>query len=485
MTTDFPSFHKNLISALILVILIPFCIGAQHKLPISRIDSVFNDVNQTGSPGCALLIIQNDEVVYSRGYGYANLDYEIPIDSGTVMYLGSVTKQFVAAAILKASLQGYLTLDDDIRKWIPEFPEYSNVISVSHLIYHTSGIRDELQLRAVANLPEDITRKEIIELLVRQKKLNFEPGEQELYSNGGYLLLIEILERATGMTMQAYLRQEFFKPLGMNSAGFGPYQGAIPQSSYGFVSVKDNFIRKAHVGNAPGVRMNISDLGRWMVALEGDNLSSKGFKDLQLQRGILNNGDTTDYAFGLNVMKQGGLPLISHGGAGMGYRTAMGIYPENNLAICTICNLSNLDAVQLNRRVSEILLEDELGPDEDAASYEKYRKPWPAPDGEPLKLSKEELTEFSGNYYAPELNVIFKVETEADFLKVGPEGWMRPMLATSKSDQFNSSRAWAQINFIRNEKGVITGFTMNIGRVNGLIMERISHSDYSNIAKYK
>ena len=222
--------------------------------------------------------------------------------------------------------------------------------------------------------------------------------------------------------------------------------------------------------------MNISDLGRWMVALEGDNLSSKGFKDLQLQRGILNNGDTTDYAFGLNVLKQGGLPLISHGGAGMGYRTAMGIYPENNLTICTMCNLSNLDAVQLNRRVSEILLEDELGPDE-AVSYEKYRKPWPAPEGEPIKLSKDQLAELSGKYYAPELNVIFKVEVEGDALKVGPEGWMRPMLATSIMDQFNSGRAWAQINFIRNTEGNVTGFTMNIGRVNGLIMERISNSE--------
>ena len=180
---------RNLFTLIFLIPLFSVTVGAQTLLPINRIDSIFIDIDRSDSPGCALVILSDDKLVYARGYGSSNLDYKIPIDSTTVMNIGSVTKQFVAAGVLKASIQGYLSLDDDIRKWLTDFPDYGETITLNHLILHTSGIRDELQLRAVGNLSENMTRKEIVELLSRQKALNFKPGEKYSYSNSGYTIL--------------------------------------------------------------------------------------------------------------------------------------------------------------------------------------------------------------------------------------------------------------------------------------------------------
>lgn len=462
-----------------LIFLLSVSVGAQTLLPINRIDSVFIDIDRLDSPGCALVILYDDELVYARGYGSSNLDYKIPIDSTTVMNIGSVTKQFVAAGVLKASIQGYLSLDDDIRKWLSGFPDYGETITINHLIHHTSGIRDELQLRAVGNLSENMTRKESVELLSRQKALNFKPGEKHLYSNGGYLLLTEILELATGKSVHEYLSAEFFQPLGLTSAYFGRNIGIIPQASSSYFQEGNEFKRKSHVGDVEGVHINSLDLGRWMTALKSDKIGPKGFLELQLQKGILNNGDTIDYSFGLDVMLHRGIPVIKHGGADSGYRAGMAIYPDQNLALCALCNLSNLDAVYRIWQVAEILLEDEMDPiraDSSAGGYSSY---WPLPPGESIQLNSNQIKELVGRYFSPELNVIFHVLEENEGIRVGPEGWMRPMFPTSKIDLFNDGRGWAQIRFDRDDQGTVTGFKMDIGRVNGLIMKKVFDEDKS------
>jgi CubicO group peptidase (beta-lactamase class C family) len=445
---------------------------AQITLPVARIDSVFADVDKPDSPGCELVVIHKGNVIYSRGYGYANLDYSIPLDNKSVLHTGSISKQFVAAAVLKASIQGHLNLDDDIRKWLPEFPDYGHPITIRHLIHHTSGIRDELQLRAVGNLPEDINRKEIIELLSRQRALNFKPGDLHLYSNAGYLLMIEIIERATKMSIQEYLSQEFFEPLDMTSAYYGRYPGAVSRASMSYARGRDGFDRVSHVAEIDGVRINAIDMTHWINALSSDRLGSRGFQKLQLQKGVLNKGDSIPYAFGLNVTDHRGFPVIWHGGSASGYRAGMAIYPKADLALFSMCNLSNIDAVKRIWKVAEILLEGQMEPSNPEASGGGYQMPWPAPEGEAIQLSHEQLEELEGRYFAPELDVYFSVRIEGEGLKVGPKGWMRPMTPTSVSDQFTDGRGWAQIRFKRDADGSVTGFVMDIGRVNGLIMEK-------------
>jgi CubicO group peptidase (beta-lactamase class C family) len=486
-----------------LAVLYPLSATAQNTLPTARIDSVFIDVDRPGSPGCALGVIRGGTLVYNRGYGYANLDYGIPIDAETVLNIGSVAKHFVAASVLKASLQGHLSLDDDVRKWIPEFPDYGSPITVRHLIHHTGGLRDLAQLLAVGNLPENMTRQEMLALLVRQRALNFAPGEEWLYSNGGYLVLGEILNRAVRQSgllveetgapggiggenedpvvegIREYLSAEFLRPLGLASAYYGRHPGVVPHASTSYWPADDGFERRYHVGEVVGVRINSLDMARWMVALATDELGPPGFRELQLQRGVLNNGDTTHYAFGLDRLEHRGIPITSHGGGGGGYRTGMAIYHGADLALFAMCNLGTIDALARIRRVAEILLEDRMGPPEPvAAGSRTARNPWPAPPGEPLRLSEAQLSELAGRYFAPELDVVFHILVEGEGLRVGPEGWMRPMVPTAEAGLFSDGRGWAQIRSERDEDGVVTGFIMDIGRVNGLILERIPEDEF-------
>jgi CubicO group peptidase (beta-lactamase class C family) len=447
---------------------------AQASPPAFRIDSVFSDLNGEGSPGCALGIVRGGDLVYGRGYGYANLDYDIPIEPTTVFGIASMSKQFTAAAVLLASQGGHLSLDDDIRMWLPEFPEYERPITVRHLVHHTSGIRDDAQLRAVGNLP-DLSPGQTVELLARQRALNFPPGEEYLYSNSGYVLLAIILERATGRSLRDFAQEQIFDPLGMEDTRFKPANAVVSRRATGYTNGPGGLV----VGSDPayeyvgagGVISSVLDFSRWITALAG-NQPGDGFREAMLERGTLATGQAVDYAFGLNLWNHRGLPAITHGGAGNGYRTGFTVYPNENLGVVVLCNLSSVDAQGRVDQVAEVLLEDRLGPEEPKPSV-PFVMMHPQPAGDPLELSSKELGELAGRYYAPELDVIFHVSVEGEGLRIGPEGWMRPMASTSRADLFTDGRGWAQIHFARDERGAVDGFIMDIGRVRGLIMERL------------
>lgn len=455
-----------------LTFFLPNTAGAQESLPIPSIDSVFVDVDQQGSPGCVLGIVKDGTLVYFRGYGLADLDSEVPIGAETVFAVGSLTKQFTAAAVLKASLQGHLSLDDDIRTWLPEFPEYERPITVRHLVHHSSGIRDVVQLMAVGDLPADMNVEQILALLARQRALNFLPGESILYSNGGYALLALIVERATGLTIDGYLQREFFGPLDMAHTQYGEREERVQSRATGYRIDEDQVHPVLREDGVPGILTDSHDMARWISALESDQMGQPGFRDAMLQRGVLNSGDSTHYAFGLDRMVYRGVPVYRHGGAGGGFRAGMAVYPEDDLAMFAMCNLGQLDAVQRLWQVTEILLGDRLEAEESQPST-PYQMMHPPPPGEPPLLSADELGEFAGRYYGPELGVVFMVRVEREGLRVGPEGWMRPMVPLA-IDMFGQGPGWAEIRFQRDEQGLITGFIMDIGRVSGLIFERLN-----------
>ena len=166
----------------------------------NRVDEVFAPWDGTTSPGCALAVIRDGGIIYSRGYGMANLEHAIAITPSTAFYAGSVSKQFVAASIALLAEDGAISLDDDIRKHVPEIPDYGKTISIRHLVHHTSGLRDYLTLMSLAgrNFADSASEEEVVALIARQKELNFEPGAQYLYSNSGYFLLAQIVKSASG-----------------------------------------------------------------------------------------------------------------------------------------------------------------------------------------------------------------------------------------------------------------------------------------------
>lgn len=438
---------------------------AQAPVPTARIDSVFLDLDHTDSPGCAVGVVRGGALVFADGYGSANLDHELPITPETVFYMGSVSKQFTAGSILLAARQGHLSLDDDVRTWIPELPDFGATITVRHLVHHTSGIRDYLTLQAIAGTFGGASDQEVLELLARQKGLNFAPGERYLYSNSGYFLLSEILERATGTTLREYADRWFFQPLGMRYTHFhdrpnhvvrNRATGYAPAEGGGFWM--NHAWEYAQVG-AGGLYSNVVDMASWETAFEAGEVGDEGFAEAMLQRGVLNTGDTLSYAFGLNLAEVRGLRVIAHGGSLAGFRAHMSSFPDVTTSTIVLCNLATADPAGRAVRVSQIVLADHLGPPDQAAP--------PSPDGPPAPTTPpaDELAVYTGRYYSRELETAVTVEVEGGELILERNGERFP-IRYREPDTFTGPGTF---HFLRDDAGQITGFTLDAGRANGLV----------------
>lgn len=366
-----------------------------------KVDALFAQWDKPDSPGCALGVIKDGRFIYKRGYGMANLDYNIPISPQSVFYIASVSKQFTAMSALLLARQGKISLDDPIRKFVPELPELYNAVNIRHLIHHTSGLRDYLTLMSLAgNRIEDVsTNEEALELLARQKELNFKPGDQYLYSNSGYVLLGLIVKRVTGTSLQMFAEENIFKPLGMSSTRYKDDRTMIIKNratsysvkpSGGFSTVVTHF---ELVGDG-GLMSSVEDLGLWDQDFYENKLGGGG-KDLieqALATGTLNTGKKIDYAFGLVVTEYKGLKVIDHGGAFVGYRTDIIRFPEQRLSVICLCNVENANAPRLARQVADVYLsgsfkQDSAKPGLASDPTEKF-----------IELSEEELKNKVGTY---------------------------------------------------------------------------------------
>ena len=366
-----------------------------------KVDALFAQWDKPDSPGCALGVIKDGNFIYKRGYGMANLDYNIPISPNTSFYIASTSKQFTAASIALLAREGKISLDDDVRKYLPEIPQYQSPITIRHLVYHTSGIRDYLDLTGLAGRhTEDVnTDDDFIKFIARQKSLNFKPGEKYLYSNSGYFLLSQIVKRASGKSLRVFADENLFKPLGMVNTRFHDDRseiiknratGYFPRKGGGFSVLITNF---DGVGDG-GLFTSIEDLLLWNQNFYNNKLA--GGADLinnLFTTGTLNNGEKTDYAFALMTGDYKGLKMISHGGSFNGYRAEMLRFPEQKFSVICLCNLGSVDATGLATKVADIFLEKQLKQTANASGAVS----------EPtfLKLSEQELAGVTGLYFNP------------------------------------------------------------------------------------
>ena len=366
-----------------------------------KVDALFAQWDKPDSPGCALGVIKDGNFIYKRGYGMANLDYNIPISPNTSFYIASTSKQFTAASIALLAREGKISLDDDVRKYLPEIPQYQSPITIRHLVYHTSGIRDYLDLTGLAGRhTEDVnTDDDFIKFIARQKNLNFKPGERYLYSNSGYFLLSQIVKRASGKSLRAFTDENVFKPLGMVNTRFHDDRseiiknratGYFPRKGGGFSVLVTNF---DGVGDG-GLFTSVEDLLLWNQNFYNNKLA--GGADLinnLFTTGTLNNGEKTDYAFALMTGDYKGLKMISHGGSFNGYRAEMLRFPEQKFSVICLCNLGSVDATGLATKVADIFLEKQLKQTANASGAVS----------EPtfLKLSEQELAGVTGLYFNP------------------------------------------------------------------------------------
>ncbi len=375
----------------------------------SQWDSHTNDAaGQT--PGVALAVIRDEKVIYSRGYGMANLDHAISISPDTVFDVGSTSKQFTAACILLLAEEGKLALTDDIRTHIPELPEYGAPITIAHLLHHTSGLRDYTSLMGLAalSIESDYPDELLLDIICRQKGLNFPTGEGFDYTNTGYFLLGEIVRRVSGTPMSQFAKARIFEPLGMTSTLFWDDHTMVvphradsyyPREGGGYhlaISLMDN------VGDG-GVYTTVEDLAKWDANFY-HNILGKGTPDLleQMQTvGYLNSGQPIGYASGLFIGAHRGHRMVSHGGAWRGFRAELVRFPDHQLSVICLANLGTISPTPLALRVADLYLPGAL----DSTANAGAANPTPvipaAPSATPtIALADADWEKFLGRYKA-------------------------------------------------------------------------------------
>jgi CubicO group peptidase (beta-lactamase class C family) len=333
--------------------------AAAQPDPVLRVDSAFSQFATQSSPGCAIGVARNGQTVLSRAYGMADLEHDVPNTPETVFEAGSVSKQFTAAAIVLLARQGKLSLEDDVRKWMPELPDYAHTITLRHLLNHTSGLRDWGSVVQLAGWPRGTrihTHAHALDVISRQRSLNFTPGDEYLYSNTGYNLLAMIVERASGTSFSEFSRRELFEPLGMTSTQWrDDFTRVVKGRAQAYTWSEDAWHQQMPFENIfgnGGLLTTVGDLLRWNQALDAHTIPALDTLETQ---GVLNNGRRIDYALGLTVAPYRGTREVSHSGATAGYRAYLARYPEHGLSVALLCNAGTANPMGAFRAVDAYL----------------------------------------------------------------------------------------------------------------------------------
>ncbi len=421
--------------------------GRDNKTTMTdKVDQLFAAWDKPDSPGCVLGIIERGRMIYKRGYGMADLEHDIPISSKTVFRIASTSKQFTAMCVLLLAEEGKIALDDTIGKYLPEMPQYESSITTCHLLYHTSGIRDYLDLMGLAGMRENdyYTDDEALAMLARQKELNFKPGDQYLYSNAGYFLLSVIVQRASGQSLRDFAAEKVFQPLGMSSTHFyDDHTMIVKDRAIGYSPVNDsgyriNMTTLDIVGDG-GIFTTVEDLFLWDQNFYQPKLGKSLLAHL-LSPGRLNNGKRLDYACGLIIRDYKGLKMISHGGAFVGFRAEMIRFPAQEFTVICLANMSSINPHQLALRVADLYLSDQITGEGDSSTTSKVKE---------LPLS--ELEDKVGVYHSPVTDTILELSVQEDKLIAAMSGFEFQLVPVSGTE-FRVAETPINIKFAQEEE---------------------------------
>jgi CubicO group peptidase (beta-lactamase class C family) len=334
----------------------------QRQDTVVRVDSIFSRFT-TSTPGCAVGVSRHGRTVLAKAYGMANLEYDVPLTTESIIEAGSVAKQFTAAAILLLAQQGKLSIDDQVRKHIPELPDYGTPLTIRHMINHTSGLRDWGTVAAVEGWPRGSrvhTHDHVLDIVTRQRSLNFPSGSEYLYSNTGYNLLAIIVQRVSGRPFADFTRTEIFEPLGMARTSWrDDYTRIVKGRATAYSATRTGFrlnmpFENVH-GNG-GLLTTVEDLLRWSANFDGGHIGGPALLREQVRPARLTTGREIEYAAGLTVSRYRGVAEVSHSGATAGYRAFLTRYPEHGLAVAVLCNHAGAPAVMLGHQVADVYL---------------------------------------------------------------------------------------------------------------------------------
>jgi CubicO group peptidase (beta-lactamase class C family) len=462
---------------------LPSAARAQRFPANPRVDRLFAQWAKPDSPGCALGVVKDGQFIYQRGYGMANLDYDIPNSPRLVYYIGSDTKQFTAAAIALLQLQGKLNVDDDIRKYIPEMPDYRATygvpVTINQLVHHTSGIRDIYTLMSLAGIRmEDVmTDEAALKLISSQKELNFKPGSEYLYSNSTYWLLGQIVKRVTGNSLRVFADEQIFQPLGMTHTHFHDEPGHVMKGrAMSYERVPGDGFRISYLQNfdkigAGGLYSTVEDLQKWDENFYTHKVGGDALQTLIHTRGVLTNGDTIKYAFGNEVSTYRGLRTDEHGGSLMGYKAHILRFPDQRFSVIETCNLGAIDPGPIARQIAEIYIGDRMTQPAVAAAV---RPPRSAPLTS--SLDARAVSRLAGDYYSDELDVTYHLVQAGGGLVLRRRNSRDAKLQAAGPDTYlaagDAMASQLTLHFDRTGNAPPQSFTVEAGRVTNIRFRR-------------
>ena len=463
------NLSKYILRIAILLVIANGSVQGQSNDIERKIDSLFSNYNSS-TPGVAIAIMKDGNIVFKKGYGSANLEYDIPIAPQTVFNIASVSKQFTAFSIYLLEKEDKLSFEDDIKKYFPDLPGYGKPIRIKHLLAHTSGLRDQAALRALAGWHwEDIgTTEQILKLVKKQKELNFETGTAYSYSNTGYTLLAEIVSKVSGQSFSEFTRKNIFDPLGMPNTQFiDDYHKVIKNSAYSYEKKDGKYVKVALSYSNPGpsgLMTTVEDLAKWTANFHtpriGDSRLISEFNKVSLldnNKPVVwsaNNGDTTFHAKGQLHWKYKGLSAISHGGHTAGFRAVLTRFPENNFAIATLSNDEHYQMLGKVLPIVELYLKDELRETPNIPNNST-----PAKKDTPKFIS--DLRDFQGTYYSDELSTTYAIKVSDGKLIMTHYRLTDITLTQIGENKFSGMNSFAfEMEFMRTDKKV-TGFEIS------------------------
>lgn len=380
---------------------------------LQKIDSLFLDWNKPNHPGGTVGIMQKGRIVFSKAYGLASLEYLVPNSPSTRFNIASVSKQFTAMGIVILQQQGKLSVDDDIRKYLPELPDFGETITIRHMLHHTSGLRSLHALLGLAGWRSDDARtnEDINRFMLNQRDLNFKPGDEYLYCNTGYMLMANIIEKITGEEFPKWMKESIFQPLGMiNTYVEDNYSSVVTNNATSYYSRENNEFDRAieywgYVGSG-NIHSTTDDLLRW---LENFNNPQPGWEaqfDILQTMDTLNNGRENTYAFGVRIGDFNGFKSVGHGGSIGGFRSNIVTYPEEELNIAILTNFSSSSPGQKSNRIAEIIL-----------GFQNDREKSSSDMIKTIKLSSKTLKKYEGSYWNSTSNYSRKIYFKNDTLR--------------------------------------------------------------------
>lgn len=433
----------------------------------SKIDSMLTSVYPNNGPGISILIAKNGKTVYKKAFGKSNLELNTVMTPNNVFQIGSITKQFTAVSILMLQEQGKLKIEDEITKYIPDYPTNGKIITIYHLLNHTSGIKGRTPVGNPKVVREDKTAVELIDYF-KNLPANFDPGEQFRYSNSGYIILGRIIEIVSGQSYEDFIEKNIFDKLGMTSSFYGSNKEIITNRASGYQHQNDKYVNSDYMSltlpySAGSILSNTDDLLKWQNAINANTLIDSISLKKAISPSTLNNGKKIPYGYGWRIGYLNGSPVIAHHGSTLGYSSSAIYLPKENVYVVSLtnCNCKNIfKTSEINAKIAAIAIGKPITKTSSKAKKE-------------IVVDSKILRQYIGEYELG-TNLIINITYEDSAIYIlAPNQSKSVKLFAKQENYFFVKVSEAEITFNANTEGEIISLTLNTGTGRQLIAKKI------------